>query len=285
MKNSLQNWMAEVTKFLTGVPDDKKPIIRRMEQQPIEGSDAVGHFDHEDDHDIEPTPLPVATEAAASDPMTKDAPVQVRTDIPPIQTPVAPPPPTEPFVTPPAEKDAWLRDQLKAITQQIEAQGNRFQKIEDAVGATEDSRRLLEEQEKLIQDLTTRLREAEECQTTNAIMEPVVSGLIQIFDTVWSAKQDWKKQRPANVEEWITNCLGTIDGEILAMLNRYGTVVIQDTTTVLSPGKQRVVGTQLPRQIRDGEVISVVRPGFVRNGRVERPEEVIVARTTQGGVK
>ena len=277
MRNIVNEWWAEITRFLTGDSDNARPIVRRIEQR-----DVVGQLDHHDADGIEPAPLPAPPEAAASGSTDCDVPVPLEENIPPVQ---APPPPTEPYVRLPDEKDPWLQEQLEDLACRLDLQGSSLQKIMDAVGTVEDSRRLLEEQERLIQDLTTRLREAEDSQTTNAVLGPVVSDMIQIFDTVWGAKRDWHKQRQGNADEWVTNCLDAIEGEVLAMLNRHGVVLIQDTTEILTPGKQRVVGTESPRQVRDGEVLARVRPGFVRDGRVVRPEEVIVAKTAQGGVR
>ena len=257
----------------------------RVEQLPAEELDVAGQFDRDDAGDIDPAALGVGTEVTTPGALDKGAPVQTEGNAPPPQTPVEAPASTVPAVVAPDEDDAWLRDQLAAIARQLEVQGSRLQKLEEAMGRMGESRCLLEEQEKRIQDLTTRLREAEECQTAKAIMEPVVAGVIQIFDTVWSAQQEWKKQHPVNVDEWISNCLAALDGEIMAMLNRHGVVMIQDTTDVLNPGKQRVVRTEYPRQVQDGAVWALVRPGFYHNGRVARPEEVVVAKVKTGGAK
>ena len=271
--------MSGFTKFLTGVDNDEKSTVEQTEEISTSGQDVVGDFENKDAGDGGSAPLPIdaeVTEAAAQD---EDEPVQVEADIPPHQIPTPSPTPVASSVETAAANDGWLRDQLEVMARQIEAQGSRLQTIEEVMAAADDTQRLLEEQETVIGDLTTRLRGAEECQMTNAIMDPIESGLIQIFTTVWKAEQTWKKQRPANIEEWTSNCLSTIGAELLAMLSRYGVEMIQDTTTVLSPGKQRAVGTQPARQIRDGEVISVVSPGFLKNGRVTHPEKVIVART------
>jgi len=265
--------MSELIGLLTGAAED----TREVEHRPVEGM-AVGEFDRQE-KDNARVPLVINE---IPEPAAPNCEVPVPQNIPaPLPKVEAPPVETKAVV--PAVSDPWLKEQIGSVLQRLEACGNSLKKIEDAIETSPDNHRVLEEQETTIRDLTARLRQAEECQISEAILGPVVADLIQIFDTVWKARRDWAKERPGNIDEWIVNCLGALEGEILAMLNRHETVMIQDTTTILNPAKQRVVGTQMPRQIRDGEVVSVVRPGFVRNNRVERPEEVVVAKTTQGG--
>ena len=285
MKSTLNNLMAGLTGFLAGTADDT-PRLRDVEHRPVEEMVAVGEFNRQEKDDIATRVPLVISETLEPVAMNCDVPEPAAQNVPPQQAQAAEAPLVETNATVPTANDPWLREQIESVVQRIEACGNSLKKIEDSIETSPNNRCVLEEQYKTIQDLTARLRQAEECQISDAIMGPVVADLIQIFDTVWKARRDWAKERPGNVDEWIANCLGALEGEILAMLNRHETVMIQDTTTTLNPSKQRVVGTQAPRQIRDGEVVSVVRPGFVRNGRVERPEEVVVARTTQrGGVQ
>ena len=277
MKSPLNKWFVGQRNTVPVGCNDNRPPDQPVESQPVAQGAAESTIGHVGG-DTRSVPAPGTAEATTSTALPGDASVQAEANTPPVQLPVPPSTPTETIAPSPDENNDWLRDQLVIMTRQIELQGNRLQKIEEAVGLAKDSRQLLEEQEELIQNLTTRLREAEEKQITLAIMEPVVSGLLEIFDTVWNAQQSWKQQRPANIDEWITNCLATIEGEIIAMLNRHGVVMIQDTTDVLNPGKQRVVRTEYPRQVQDGAVWARLRPGFYHNGRVVRPEEVVVAK-------
>ena len=282
MKDKLNNWVSDVAAFLTGSPEVKVQ------------SGKVSEWMHKQVAYVAPTRL--EQETGEADPMLDQGSAKIADSMPkqeiaahvnesaqasmPEQASVAPE-----MVTA-SDNGAELREQIEGVSKNIEILGDRLLKIEATLEEAGDGRVLLEEQEKIIRDLTTRLREATESQLINSIMGPVVARLIQLFDTVWSAKQDWGKQKTLNADEWIPNFLDVVEGEIMAMLNQYGVTMIKDTTNVLSPGKQRVVGTQSPKQVRDGEVLSVVRPGFVRNGRVERPEEVIVARTVvTGGVR
>lgn len=270
--------------LLTGAADDT-PEILLGEHRPVKGIAVEGKSERQEKDDVETLVPPVVSEILEPVAPNCEMPAPASQNTPPSQPLANETPPIERNAVVPAASDTWLKEQVESVLQRLEACGNSLKKIEDSIEASPDNRRALEEQETTIRNLTARLRQAEECQMLEAILGPVVADLIQIFDTVWKARRDWTKERPGNVDEWIVNCLSALEGEILAMLNRHGTVLIKDTTTVLNPAKQRVVGTQTPRQIRDGEIVSVVRPGFVRNNRVERPEEVIVAKTMQGGVR
>jgi len=284
MKTNVQNWMSGVTRFLTGVSDDNRPVVRQEERRPPVNVDAVELRDRHDNAAPEQPPV-VAEEFQGPETAVDDLPGETETVSPPLPAVSDQPVPTGADVTSPIENTEWLRDQLEVITGQLESQGDGLRKVKESAARAEDVRSLLEEQEKVIQDLARRLREAEEKEIIAAVMEPVVAGLIQLFDTVWNAKQDWKRQRPGNVDEWVVNCLGTLDGEIADMLDRCSVNLIQDTTTVVNRSRQRVIGTEPIRQFRDGEVVGKGKPGFTQNGRVRRPEEVITAVTTEGGVR
>lgn len=285
MKTNVQNWVSGVKRFLTGVPDGNLAVARRAERRPMAKGDAVELRDRHEDAGSELPPVVAVENIQAPAAVVDDLPSGAETTTPlPMATPDQPVP-ADATVKSPVENTEWLRDQLEVIAGQIETQGDGLRKVEESVARAEDVHRLLEEQERVIQDLARRLREAEEQEITAAFMEPVVAGLIQMFDTAWNAKQDWKKQRPGNVEEWVVNCLGTLEGEIVDMLDRCGVSLIQDATTVVNRSRQRVIGTEPVRQFRDGEVVSRGKPGFIQDGRVRRPEEVITAVTTEGGVR
>jgi len=277
--------MSGLSSFLTGVPDDNRRVVHEGDRRPQADADAVELPDQQNDAGLEP-PLEVVAEEVNGPKAT----VSHAAD---GAEAISPPPPVTPEQPLPVGDNGtasddyreWLDDHFQAISGKLEAHANGLRNIEESIARAEAVRSLLEEQEKVIQDLARRLREAEEKEITAAVTEPVVAGLIQMFDTVWSAKRNWKKQQPGNIDAWVMGCLGTLDGEIVDMLDRCGVSLIQEAATVPNLSRQRVIGTEPVRQFRDGEVVARGKPGFIQNGRVRRPEEVITAVTKQGGVQ
>jgi molecular chaperone GrpE (heat shock protein) len=285
MKTTVQKWLSGVSRFLTGVPDDNRQVVHEGDRRLPVHTDAVELTDRHDVVGREP-PTAVAVEEIegpkATDP---DAAGGAETISPTPPAMSNHPMPVGANGTAPDEARRWLGDQFLAISKQLESQAEGLRNIKEAVARAEVVRSQMEEQEEVIQELAGRLRGAEEREVTSAVMEPVVSGLIQMFDTVWSARQSWKEQRPGNIDEWVIDCLGTLDGEIVDMLDRCGVSLIQEAGTVPNLSRQRVIDTEPVRQFRDGEVLKRGKPGFIYNGRVRRPEEVITAVTIQGGVR
>ncbi len=270
MKTILSSLLSDLSGMFSGYSTVYRPVAQpamRVEARDVEPD---GNIDPVEDGTIEVLPVPADVIQAGPEPS-----LDSQNHQPPREPPTVP---AEVVETKPETDGNGAGQQLDEIRRLADLQGTRLQVIEEALGAMGEDRRLLEGQEAIIRDLSTRLRQAEEAQAANAIIKPVISGLIQLFDTVWSARQDWGKHRPANADEWISNCLATLDGEILQMLNAHGVVQMTDTTDVLDPKRQRVVRTESPRQWQDGAILERGRPGFYRNGQVERPEEVVSAK-------
>ncbi len=270
MKTILNSLLSDLSKLFTGYQPGYRPLVRPAKRIETGEVEPVGNIDPVEDGTIEVLPVPVAVMPPGPEPLRDPQ------NNPPLHEP--PVVPVEAVGTEQEKDGNGIETRLDEICRLTALQGTRLQVIEEALGAMSVDRRLLENQEEIIRDLSTRLRQAEEDQTAKAIIKPVISGLIQLFDTAWSARQDWGKHKPANVDEWITNCLATLDGEILQMLSAHGVVLMEDTTDVLDPKRQRVVRIESPRQWQDGAVLERVRPGFYRNGQVERPEEVVSAK-------
>jgi molecular chaperone GrpE (heat shock protein) len=282
MKRSLGDWTSGVTRFLTGSPGiaPGAPLQRRREpgneekvEEPLDSTerDAVEAIPGTQKDRPLGTEEAMAASARAQQTDAEAAPaeaLQPSADMGEQQT-ITPLPEAQP---------------IERVLLLVADQSRVLRQIQEDTTALQSCHRLIEEQDALVKDLTTRCRHAEEREMTDAVSAPFLAETIQVFDTVWKARRDWTQERPPDPDAWIRECLEAVESEILSMLERHGVSMLRDTTTLLNPAKQRVVGTQTPRLTRDGEVVSVVRPGFSRNGRVERPEEVVVARTTQGGV-
>ncbi|MEI8120793.1 MAG: nucleotide exchange factor GrpE [bacterium] len=286
MKTMLQKYVYGLIQYfyyLFGIP---LPVVGRVKYMPSVGKIYREAVSPRETVDVESLAFS-SSETVLADPVISEVPA---VSVSAIEPPVPLPSPVEsstaePAVTQTAGGDAGLRDDIATIREGVKTQGHQLLGIETAMTAVVDGRRLLEGQEAVIKDLSTRLRQAEENQLTIAITKPFVSGIIQLFDTVWNATQDWAKQRPANVDDWVPNVLATLDGEIMALLNRHGVEMIRDTTDRLDPRKQRVVRTQIVHSIQDGTILTHLNPGFYFNGQVVRPEEVVMAIVKQGGEK
>lgn len=286
MKSMLLKYVYRLIRYFCYVFGIPRPAVRRDKKMPADGKVQSESDSSCEILDVETVDLR-ANETVLADPVICEVPA---VSVSAIEPPDPLPAPIESSTTEPAVKqtagsDGGLRDDIASIREGIEMQSHCLLGIETAIIAMDDRRRLLENQEAVIMDLSTRLRQAEESQLTTAITKPFVSGIIQIYDTVWSVKQDWAKQRPTNVDDWVTNVLATLDGEIMALLNRHGVEMIRDTTDRLDPRKQRVVRTQVVHSIQDGTVLTHLNPGFYFNGQVARPEEVVMAIVKQGGEK
>lgn len=188
------------------------------------------------------------------------------------------PPEQAAVITKPGIDVVWLREELTALSQHMKGHDVILSRIEEKLATNEQYVKLLEEQEGIIGTLLMKVREAEQKELTDAILKPLLTDMMLLFDTVSGAKQELRKEGNEKRGDLITNCLANLEAEILTTLSRYGISLIQEPTKQLSPSRQKVVGVHTPPPVQDGEVVAVIRRGFEKNGQVVRPEEVIVMR-------
>ena len=72
--------------------------------------------------------------------------------------------------------------------------------------------------------------------------------------------------------------VGLINRKIHSILESEGAAMIEAEGQEFDPSKHEALGFEVSTTRPEGQVVSVVRPGFTLNGRVLRPAQVIIAR-------
>lgn len=129
------------------------------------------------------------------------------------------------------------------------------------------------------------------------LVEPLLKDVVLFYDGNETHISDiggylvdprvMERRDVTNVLRWFEDILKVSRLEYLETLSRGGVTLIEDSTDLFDPSIQRGVGVmRAPSAEEDGKVARVVRRGFrYDNGRVLRPEEVIVFRAEKEGTE
>jgi molecular chaperone GrpE (heat shock protein) len=137
-------------------------------------------------------------------------------------------------------------------------------------------------------ELRSQLEEAWAGAAQTAQQRALVDALISLYDRVQSeaAYQSLWYSKDSELtghigcrqlQERFMSASRSYAAEILMILNSVGVEVIVAGAGRFDPKHQRVVGVEpAPRPELDGQIVCIQRRGFAANGRILRPEDVVV---------
>ena len=109
-----------------------------------------------------------------------------------------------------------------------------------------------------------------------AAMRPILADLLLLYDNMVRAERNWEDDRGREI-------IADLREELVEILYRQDVepICIADNAT-LDRRRQRVIQTVATNDAcEDGQIVRVVREGFLRGERVLRPQEVVCKKSRQ----
>ena len=156
-----------------------------------------------------------------------------------------------------------------------------FQSIQDSLNEiraqlTEklETNQTILHQSETLRHMSDRVRALEDDLVQEHVLKPILREVILLHDELTKARGAVGQGKMT--QEGIADLLNGLQSQVLDFLACHGVTQIKDTTNILNPKLQKVVGVRRINIAEDGEVIEVVRPGFRQGETVMRHEEVVV---------
>ena len=106
--------------------------------------------------------------------------------------------------------------------------------------------------------------------------------LKEIFNVLEMLERAIDAGKKLNVTAGVIDGLELVRKEINLMFQRHGVEAIPAEGQKFGPKVHDAVGVLETSEMEEGMIVAVHRPGFMRQGRVLRPSEVIVAKAKSG---
>ena len=153
-----------------------------------------------------------------------------------------------------------LEDQVTILNGQLEEMRTSLQRVQaDFVNY---KRRADQEREEMLRHLNAGL----------------ITRLLPVLDDLGMALDHAPKA--AEGKAWADG-VGLVNRKLHSILESEGAAVIEAEGQEFDPSQHEALGFQESTEHQEGQIALVVRPGYVLNGRVLRPAQVIVARSPE----
>jgi len=199
--------------------------------------------------------------------------------------PTVAPPPDQPAAMPSAPTTSSAPDSTSCL----QALHDRLAQLEKALG--QHTAELLSQQQQTLQlagqqqeaiGIMARNQQALEDQAFREnVLRPLLGDIILTTDSLAAFRKQLAAESTSVPATKLAELLEAVESELLSLLARHGVAPLRLTDAVFDPRRQKAVQVEYVEAQPAAAVLAVVRRGFEWDGKILRPEEVILRRTKQ----
>ena len=252
------------------------PVCEKIDKetaQPLAPATSVGQ-----------SPGPVETGEQAPVPAENISPHAATPEPTLAEQPVAAPE-TTPLTAPPAASASNTHDIMLSL-QALHVKADHIEKgvagqVADLLANYQQTVDLAAKQHETIGVMARNQQALEDQAFRENVLKPMLRDLMLMTDSMAAARKHLAGSQGSDPLTQALQVLDAAENELLGLLARQGVTPIHMPDASFDPRRQKVIRVEQGDAPSDMAVMAVIRRGFEWDGKILRPEEVILRRTKQ----